>query len=293
MAAPPQYDAFGRQTNPEITPVPSTTDQQAETEAVKIPLEFQTLIDGVKAKYKSKSGDVKIVSKGREWNVHSFLLDIHSAFFRKSLDGRFKEGKESTIYLHDDDEIVLDALVYYFYHLDYVDFATSGGWDLDIVLVDVKMFIIADKYFIDSLKDVAARNYEEHANAGWNTQAFFDSVKDIYNHFGNDSIKTNPLKTAIMDVVKVHSDDLFVHNGGYSCLLALLDNYHSFCKDVALAVSEGVADFTSYATQYTCPKCENEFSVANTASVFICPNGECAGTGYHPKAWWAKHMVEY
>lgn len=279
------YDAKRTALNTTMAPANSSSSLGNELRLDDIPLQLKPLLEGLKSLSKSaEHADLTITCKGQRWSVHKLCLVTQSDFFRKSLSGRFREGQEGTIHLNDDDPIVIESLIHYLYHFEYVEFAKERS-GLDSISMDIKMFIVADKYFVASLRTIAARNFEKHAGAVWNTQAFFDGVKEVYGHFGEDG--SNELKDAIISIVKAHTKELFSTENGYSCFLAVLGRSSGFGKDVAIALAVG---FPS-GKCYKCPECKGVFSIHSDMRRLVCPNSTCQQAAEN-RAWWAKYEVK-
>lgn len=255
-----------------------------EVKLADIPFQLKPLVEGFKALYSSKAhADYTISCKGTKWRVHKLCLCTQSEYFRKGLSVKFREGLEGTIHLDDDDPMIIDILIHYLYNFEYVEFAKERS-GLDKLIMDVKMYIIADKYFVASLREAATKNFETHAGAIWNTQAFFDTVRHVYNHFADD-YGTNSLKQTIIKIVKEHKAELFSTTNGYSCFLAVLGASSGFGKDVAVAL----ASSSPSGKNYRCPSCRIIFGVDAGVKVWCCPNEAC---DFNTEAEnWVEHEV--
>ncbi|USP78078.1 hypothetical protein yc1106_05352 [Curvularia clavata] len=99
--------------------------------------------------------------KHREYLAHKAVLCNHSGWFMRALTGNFKESAENTIEVHDDNPEAFEAMMYFFYHMDFDK--QSGLFDktrnprsLIEELTDiVDCYSLADKYdagpFLDAL----------------------------------------------------------------------------------------------------------------------------------------------
>jgi len=65
----------------------------------------------------------------------------------------------------------------YFYKFDYDDCA--GPDDVEPIIRDVRMFAIADKYFIAPLKTLAAEKFAKRAELEWNTDHFANAIAEV------------------------------------------------------------------------------------------------------------------
>ncbi|SMQ51107.1 unnamed protein product [Zymoseptoria tritici ST99CH_1A5] len=115
--------------------------------------------------------DFTIICRGAKWNVHRFVLSVHSEVFAKSCDGNFKETQEAVLDLSEHEEPEVAALVYYLYNFEYDIPQGHSNWGL----FHLKMALLADKYFITGLVSAANREYD-------GCICLFDDEKVIANH---------------------------------------------------------------------------------------------------------------
>ncbi|KAK3646814.1 hypothetical protein LTR56_008301 [Elasticomyces elasticus] len=102
----------------------------------------------------SKYSDLTVACGGLEWNVHKSIICIQSDFFAKACEGSFKEATEARIDLSDDDHRTVAAFLYFFYHGDYRA-ADTQSEDFSAVMLHVKLYVVADKYFSERLRQVS------------------------------------------------------------------------------------------------------------------------------------------
>ena len=108
----------------------------------------------------------------------------------------------------DDDPEVVDVMLYYFYHFDYDD--AKEGSSVQPIILDLHLFVIADKYFIKPLQEMAKDKFLYRANSEWGSTAFADAVQDIY---AMEAESATMLKWIVLDIVKEHAAELFGDKG--------------------------------------------------------------------------------
>lgn len=70
-------------------------------------------------------------------------------------------------------------MLYYLYNFDYGDHGNSQE-DAAPIVLDVRMFAIADKFAITPLKKLAAKKFAVRADAEWNTAGFAEAIAEVY-----------------------------------------------------------------------------------------------------------------
>ena len=244
-----------------------------------VPPQLEPLIDGVKRLYASEDTDLVITCKGQEWKVHKFCLCAQSDFFQSTCAGGFKEAKENKIDLDDDDPQVVEAFIHYLYNFDYGEY-TNRQTDVVPIVLDVRMYAIAEKYFVAPLKKLAADKFETRAQTEWNTPSFADAAAEVYDSTAD---RSNPIKHTIINIVKKHSNELLNKSKGHAQFLKVLSATTDFGADVSVALATTIP-----AKFYKCPNCEHLFSFSKTApGEFRCPFNCHSGD----EKFWDKYLV--
>lgn len=90
--------------------------------------------------------------------------------------------------LKEDDSDVIDALVQFFYTLDYDDALHNH---IPATVSGVRTFIAADKYFVEPLVFVAGNKFEKCCEEAWSTLALARAIRELYINGspGNDCLK--------------------------------------------------------------------------------------------------------
>ncbi|TVY90573.1 hypothetical protein LAWI1_G002953 [Lachnellula willkommii] len=138
-----------------------------------------------------KFSDLTIKCQGTIFKVHRLVVCLQSKPLAVAVDGRWKESVNNEIVLDDDRPEIVAKLVDFFYKqtLD-LSSASSGGaptTDDNSLLVIAKVYILADKYDVAALKDVAVEEFTKKLSAlkkpkpeEWKDKSFPKALKLIY-----------------------------------------------------------------------------------------------------------------
>lgn len=152
-------------------------------------------------------------------------------------------------------------------------------------LFDIRVFTLADKFFIDPLKELSAQKLEPHAEAEWNSSEFAAAIAAVY-----DDIPENDdtLKQIIFGVVKRHAKGLFDKSSESECFRKLVHQIPEFGEDIVRALAR-IAGIRTYQCP-SCPRNDAKFELTGVrTSSFGCPRNHYIGYG---KSWWATHEIE-
>lgn len=119
--------------------------------------------------------DLTLICGDREFKVHKFPLYTQSAYFKKLLGSGFKEGKERTIALHDDDPEALDVLIHYLYR-HRIDINSTNTKPMTRA---VEIYGVADKYTVPSLCALAAKRFNDVLDPTADLDDFITAIKTI------------------------------------------------------------------------------------------------------------------
>ena len=195
---------------------------------------------------------------------------------------------------------MVEALLYYLYHGTYCDPGNSPT-DLPSIVLDARMFAIADKYFVKSLKTLIVEKFINHCRDQWNTPSFAQAVAEVYETAPEDS----SLKEVVVTAVQYHVDELLTNMHDYTDFHKALREVPGFGADVLVALAGAKSGVTSklyfrndndkkrrfYGWRFNCPAagCGATFSLnipLGTTITFGCPSGHYAGNTF---SWWAQH----
>ncbi|KAI7257543.1 hypothetical protein KC343_g6462 [Hortaea werneckii] len=241
-------------------------------------LQHATLLNGLKRAFTSEEhSDLTIICQDRQWKAHKFLLCAQSEWFRKACAGPWKEGKEGTITLKEDDPQVIDALLHWLYNFEYDEYGLSQDHQCPMVL-DVRVYAAADKYFVPNLKRLAVEKFEKHTKAGWKSDGFANAIPEAY-VVVPESDRT--LKNIIIDVASAHKAALFHPSKGSEVFKRLTAELPEFGKD--LLVASNITWIEGEWVKYRCPGCGMDWAMPESKTDFTCPR-YCIGKR-NPSFW--------
>ncbi|KAI1042124.1 hypothetical protein LB505_007255, partial [Fusarium chuoi] len=150
--------------------------------------------------------DAVIKCGGRCFAVHSLVLFCHSGYFKKQLDGPWKESSERVIEIMDFDPAVVRAMTLFLYCFDYESPADSSA-----MIFHAKVYQIADKYNIEALKRLAATKYSTSIDAGWEMDCFPDAIELAYTTTppGDQILRKIAVKVVIKRIGALMNQDVF------------------------------------------------------------------------------------
>ncbi|MCJ1387913.1 hypothetical protein MMC18_000756 [Xylographa bjoerkii] len=137
----------------------------------------------VSIKETSKYHDLIIRCGGREWKSHRAIVCPRSKFFEKACDGNFRESMTGEIVLTEDDPDTVDRMVDYLYRLDYEDEPSIQYFESPEgpLLINARVYAIADKYDISTLKTVAVQKTTKFLKMSWDEENFIAAFGLVWN----------------------------------------------------------------------------------------------------------------
>ncbi|KAI0425897.1 BTB/POZ protein [Xylaria sp. FL1042] len=193
---------------------PSTTAPPPQSAGPVVPAVFgmdepsKELLTSFKQLYANgEYSDLIITCYGKQYQVHKAIVCPRSDFFAAACRGDMKEARTGIIDLPDDDPQIIDAMVHYFYHLDYNTPSTHAvkdddtiypstslfgkvaihqmethnvnDKDTDIVL-HAKVYSLAEKYFINGLKKLALEKFKVAVKGKLVLDDFLEAAQEVY-----------------------------------------------------------------------------------------------------------------
>ncbi|CAI0645624.1 unnamed protein product [Colletotrichum noveboracense] len=162
--------------------------------------------------------DLRIFSLTKSYLVHRAIVCPRSGFLAAACRSPFKEAADGAISLPDDEPLVVDMMIQYFYLLDYQQslYSDSTSQPLELehtntthiscLLLHAKVYAAAEKYAIGGLKDLAVAKFKTTAIQDWDPAAFLDAASEAY----TSTIDTDRgLRDAVIEVFAAHKDLLY------------------------------------------------------------------------------------
>ncbi|KAI7488117.1 hypothetical protein KC357_g2405 [Hortaea werneckii] len=106
-----------------------------------------------------KSVDFTLICGSDKYPVHRLLLALHSVYFQKLFDNESKEAISGECELHDDHPAAVALMIKYFYSFDYATDAKIDGAFANPLEMHVHVYVVADKYGVEDLKQLACRKF--------------------------------------------------------------------------------------------------------------------------------------
>ncbi|KAK4550261.1 hypothetical protein LTR36_003228 [Oleoguttula mirabilis] len=195
-----------------------------------------------------------------EWQVHRLVLTLHSPVLAKACDGAFKETAERKIDMSDDHPAAIETLVHYLYNLDYDAQLSTTCDSLSPMSLHVHVCVVADKYDIEPLKNLAINKFKLAAQAGIDTEDFAKAALQAY----GTALATRPICDSIvmLAVERNLPFSAYVAGPGRSAFTTAMRQ----CADLAVDFAE--AQYTHMERQHT--------MVRKGEKRYKCPSGNCS-----------------
>ncbi|OQO00436.1 hypothetical protein B0A48_13785 [Cryoendolithus antarcticus] len=191
--------------------------------------------------------DFSIVCGEREWKVHKAIISHQSEYFKAACSGGFDEASSKQIDLSCDDVTALETLISFMY-TGALPKVEADCWAVPDALLALRVHVLADKYGMATLGDLAAEDVMRIAS-GWCFDAPFGSWLIAVQE---ETAEHSVLRKFILDLVR----------GDLECLL----------NSVQGKYRKAVAAFKDALTRYP------EFTVLLLAQV---AEPDIAGSAHH------------
>lgn len=119
--------------------------------------------------------DLTLVCGDQDFKVHKIVLYTQSNYFHKLLGYGFKESDQNTITLHEDDPDALNVLIKCLYR-HHADITSSNSKPMTFA---VKVYAIADKYDIPTLRSQAAARFSKVLSPEADLEDFINAIKTV------------------------------------------------------------------------------------------------------------------
>ena len=121
------------------------------------------------------------------------------------------------------------AMMFWFYHFKYDSKSLDEG--LSPVILDIRTFVIADKYFIAPLRENAFTGILKCLNLGWDKDTLPEAIDEIYSL---EPTHKDMLKSAVTSILLAHPE-LLRDRQKYAKFHEVFDKPSGFSQDVAIA----------------------------------------------------------
>ncbi|KAI1828216.1 BTB/POZ protein [Xylaria intraflava] len=126
--------------------------------------------------------DFTLICRGREFPVHKLILSCHSKVFTAALRIGMKESTTGKFEMNEEDPFTVERMIQYMYSGTYD--ARPGMYDSESasrLQMHARVFALADKYQIDELETLSAREYTVSLHDKVDISPFLGSIHDVFN----------------------------------------------------------------------------------------------------------------
>ncbi|KAF4987980.1 hypothetical protein FGRMN_10028 [Fusarium graminum] len=211
--------------------------------------------------------DAVIRTEDTDFKVHRVILSCHSEYFAKQLDGPWKESSERVIVIKDFDTTVVQAMIHFMYHFEYMN---SSG--VSAMVFDAQVYQIADKYGFSALKEYAKSKFGTAIKTGWSMDDFAVSIDIVYT---TTPLEDRGLRDLLVETATLNLDELVAKDGFCQALRTTAD----FAADlVPFTCSKPVEGLL----RYECPDCRQTFEIHNPGNeTRYCPRCGIVHSGWN------------
>ncbi|MCJ1438124.1 hypothetical protein MMC27_007511 [Xylographa pallens] len=127
----------------------------------------------------SDYSDFTVKCGTKTWRIHRAIVCSRSKYFKRACDGDFKEAREAILTLVDEDPALIEEMLLYLYTMQYPQTPLSLRKAKDMVL-DAKMYSIADKYDLPDLKQKALKAFRPLLALHHSDPLFTEAASYVY-----------------------------------------------------------------------------------------------------------------
>ncbi|KAK3648415.1 hypothetical protein LTR56_007532 [Elasticomyces elasticus] len=116
-----------------------------------------------------------------------------------------QEAQQGIITLEEDNPLVIAAMLSYMYTCDYSEEVKVDGMeDMMPILFNVHVHVLADKYDMPDLAEMAAKKFKERAEKEWKDASFADAAALVF----MAGLPTAPLREVVVAIAVAHAGEL-------------------------------------------------------------------------------------
>ncbi|KAI0977244.1 BTB/POZ domain-containing protein [Xylaria arbuscula] len=167
------------------------------------------LIEGISKLFNNPDhSDVKVYIGSHELAAHSVVLVTQSPFFQKALSENFREGKDKQFHFEEGSPHAHWRVFEYLYTGDYTEepIQVLCTQDDDELLKDVRVYVTADFFMLDDLKQQALERFKSKLDILWVSELFVDCIREVY---ASTTPSDNGLRGAVVKTAQRHLVELW------------------------------------------------------------------------------------
>ncbi|KAF2660590.1 hypothetical protein K491DRAFT_36679 [Lophiostoma macrostomum CBS 122681] len=180
--------------------------------------------------------DLIVRCRDDEYHIHRVIMCSHSSWFSRVCAKASTESSIQTIDLSADDPDAVDAMLQYCYQLDYADKflgLSSAGYTIYTLSPHVDIYLLAERYSIPGLKQLAVDKFEARASVlsrvQVNKDKFFHAIRVIY---ATTRSGENDLKRVAVRLCADHAEQYILQGGKIAAkVFKLMDEIPAFRMD--------------------------------------------------------------
>jgi speckle-type POZ protein len=167
----------------------------------------------------------------------------------------------------------VEAMLQFMYTSDY-DASGSAENSASPMVLNVKVYSIADKYDVPALKSQAKEKFETTVKTCWNMDDFPYAVAEVYN--STTSIDRG-LRDVVIDVTCEHINQLLSKQG----FCDVLGESVGFASDMTQHLAKSQEESEKRLKKYQCPNCGQQWEAVLISGNHYC----CIHCGHRDVNW--------
>ncbi|KAJ5510616.1 hypothetical protein N7453_002719, partial [Penicillium expansum] len=127
----------------------------------------------------SQFSDLVVKTEEQEFKLHRLIVCGQSEYFARLYQGNWAETADNTIQLNDDDPRAIEAMIHFMYGIDYDSSGNELG-RISPMIFNIRLYQVADKYFVPRLKQRAKEKFGQIARTCWEMDDFPVAIAEAY-----------------------------------------------------------------------------------------------------------------